>query len=85
LLKWCSEQVKGYGTHLMSHLKEAVRRKWGITHMLTYADNFATGYFRKQGFTKEVTLPRNRWAGWIKDYKVSATRNAIAHAKRAAR
>ena len=26
-----------------------------ITHFLTYADNYAVGYFRKQGFTKEVT------------------------------
>jgi histone acetyltransferase len=48
-----SEQVKGYGTRLMNHLKEAVKRD-GITHFLTYADNFAIGYFRKQGFSKTV-------------------------------
>lgn len=42
-----SEQVKGYGTRLMNHLKEFVRHR-GIEYFLTYADNFALGYFRKQ-------------------------------------
>ena len=36
---------------------------------LTYADNYAVGYFRKQGFSKEITLERSRWAGYIKDYE----------------
>ena len=27
-----------------------------LTHFLTYADNFAIGYFEKQGFTKEITM-----------------------------
>ena len=31
----------------MNHLKEAVKRQY-ITHFLTYADNYAIGYFRKQ-------------------------------------
>lgn len=31
----------------MNHLKEALKRD-GITDMLTYADNFAIGYFRRQ-------------------------------------
>jgi hypothetical protein len=31
----------------MSHLKEHVK-KVGIRYFLTYADNFAVGYFRKQ-------------------------------------
>jgi histone acetyltransferase len=48
-----SEQVKGYGTRLMNHLKEAVKMD-KISHFLTYADNFAIGYFKKQGFTKTV-------------------------------
>lgn len=42
-----SEQVKGYGTRLMSHLKEHVKTA-GIRYFLTYADNFAIGYFKKQ-------------------------------------
>merc|ERR1711991_417721 len=51
-----SEQVKGYGTHLMNHLKEVVKTV-GIYNFLTYADNFAVGYFRKQGFSDVLTLP----------------------------
>lgn len=31
----------------MNHLKEAVKLD-GVTHFLTYADNYATGYFKKQ-------------------------------------
>ena len=38
-------------------------------HFLTYADNYAVGYFRKQGFSKEITLDRAKWAGYIKDYE----------------
>lgn len=33
----------------MAHLKDYVRATSPIMHFLTYADNFATGYFRKQG------------------------------------
>lgn len=42
------EQVKGYGTRLMSHLKQHARDVDGLTHFLTYADNNAVGYFVKQ-------------------------------------
>ena len=40
-----------------------------INHFLTYADNYAVGYFKKQGFSKEITYPRERWVGYIKDYE----------------
>ncbi|KAL9261128.1 Histone acetyltransferase GCN5-like protein [Drosera capensis] len=62
------EQVKGYGTRLMNHLKQYARDNDGLTHFLTYADNNAVGYFIKQGFTKEITLEKDRWQGYIKDY-----------------
>jgi len=62
-----SEQVKGYGTRLMNHLKEYAKSK-NLTHFLTYADNYAIGYFKKQGFTKQVYMHRDRWVGYIKDY-----------------
>lgn len=42
------EQVKGYGTRLMNHLKQHARDFDGLTHFLTYADNNAVGYFIKQ-------------------------------------
>lgn len=63
-----SEQVKGYGTRLMNHLKQYARDVDGLTHFLTYADNNAVGYFSKQGFTKEISMDRERWVGYIKDY-----------------
>ncbi|XP_044485552.1 histone acetyltransferase GCN5-like isoform X2 [Mangifera indica] len=62
------EQVKGYGTRLMNHLKQHARDIDGLTHFLTYADNNAVGYFIKQGFTKEIYLEKDRWQGYIKDY-----------------
>ncbi|KAH7285927.1 hypothetical protein KP509_33G051500 [Ceratopteris richardii] len=62
------EQVKGYGTRLMNHLKQHARDDDGLTHFLTYADNNAVGYFIKQGFTKEITMEKDRWQGYIKDY-----------------
>ncbi|KAG7565679.1 Acyl-CoA N-acyltransferase [Arabidopsis suecica] len=62
------EQVKGYGTRLMNHLKQHARDVDGLTHFLTYADNNAVGYFVKQGFTKEIYLEKDVWHGFIKDY-----------------
>jgi histone acetyltransferase len=62
-----SEQVKGYGTRLMNHLKEAAKLD-GVSYFLTYADNYAIGYFKKQGFTKTISLSPERWVGYIKDY-----------------
>ncbi|RYO97407.1 hypothetical protein DL763_002756 [Monosporascus cannonballus] len=63
------QQVKGYGAHLMAHLKDYVRAISPVMHFLTYADNYATGYFQKQGFTKEITLEKSIWMGYIKDYE----------------
>lgn len=62
-----NHQVKGYGTILMNHLKQYVK-SINLTHFLTYADNYAIGYFKKQGFTKEITMNPDRWQGYIKDY-----------------
>jgi histone acetyltransferase len=55
---------------LMNHFKTHIRSVYPtMMHFLTYADNFAVGYFRKQGFTKDITLDRSVWAGYIKDYE----------------
>ena len=62
-----THQVQGYGTRLMNQLKEKAKRD-KIQCLLTYADNHAIGYFRKQGFYKQVTMKRARWLGYIKDY-----------------
>jgi histone acetyltransferase len=42
------EQVKGYGTRLMDKTKEYVIKEEGCTHLITFADNNAVGYFQKQ-------------------------------------
>jgi len=63
-----NEQVKGYGTHLMNHLKDFHIRN-GIHHFLTFADEFAVGYFKKQGFSKDLKLSKAVYGGYIKDYE----------------
>ncbi|KAI0194978.1 histone acetyltransferase SAGA/ADA, catalytic subunit PCAF/GCN5 [Astrocystis sublimbata] len=63
------QQDKGYGAHLMNHLKDYVRATSPVMHLIAYADNAATGYFSKQGFTKEITLDQAVWKGRIKDYE----------------
>ena len=54
----------------MNSLKDHVRKAHStINYFLTYADNYAVGYFKKQGFTKDITFARERWVGYIKDYE----------------
>lgn len=65
------KQVMGYGTHMMNHMKDYSTQR-GIKHFLTYADKFAIGYFKKQGFSKDIKIARPVYAGYIKDY-VGAT------------
>lgn len=61
---------QGYGGMLMDHYKAHIRKTYPeMLYFLTYADNYAVGYFRKQGFSKEITLDRAVWAGYIKDYE----------------
>ncbi|KAI8355124.1 hypothetical protein EDC96DRAFT_446806 [Choanephora cucurbitarum] len=64
-----TEQVKGYGSFIMNHLKDYVSAHTNVKHFLTYADNYAVGYFKKQGFTTEITLDKRKWVGYIKDYE----------------
>ncbi|KAF7306116.1 Histone GCN5 superfamily [Mycena chlorophos] len=64
------DQVKGYGAMLMDNFKAHIRKNYPeMMYFLTYADNYAVGYFEKQGFTKEINLERREWAGYIKDYE----------------
>jgi histone acetyltransferase len=73
----------------MNYFKMHIKRTYpGMMYFLTYADNYAVGYFKKQvrtlyyacyfhpftwlalqGFSKEITLDRTIWAGYIKDYE----------------
>ncbi|KAI1351150.1 Bromodomain-containing protein [Xylaria sp. FL0043] len=49
--------------------RDYVRATSPVIHFLTYADNYATGYFQKQGFSKEIALGKSIWMGYIKDYE----------------
>ncbi|KAJ3140052.1 histone acetyltransferase, partial [Physocladia obscura] len=64
-----AEQVRGYGARLMNHVKDYVISALDVRYFLTYADNFAIGYFKKQGFTTDITLDKSIWMGYIKDYE----------------
>jgi len=73
-----SQQVKGYGTKLMNLLKmHAVTE--GVEYFITYADNYATGYFKKQGFTRTITMPKSRFHGLIKDYDGGTLMECYVH------
>ena len=50
---------------MMNHLKDYHLRQ-RIPTFLTYADEFAIGYFKKQGFSKSVQLPLSQYQGYIK-------------------
>ncbi|KAI1024013.1 hypothetical protein LB504_005052 [Fusarium proliferatum] len=51
-----AEQVKGYGAALMGYLKGHLTATSAVTHLLVYADNYYVGFFRKQGFTDNISL-----------------------------
>lgn len=53
------------------------RRK--VEYLMTYADNLALGYFRKQGFTKDCRMPTERWKGYIKDYEGGTMMECYVH------
>ncbi|CAG8476665.1 4100_t:CDS:10 [Cetraspora pellucida] len=67
----------GYGSHLMNHLKDHLKENKGIKYLMTYADNHAMGFFKKNGFTTDITLERNLWMGFIKDYDEATIMQAI--------
>uniref|UniRef100_A0A1B0CWR8 histone acetyltransferase n=2 Tax=Lutzomyia longipalpis TaxID=7200 RepID=A0A1B0CWR8_LUTLO len=72
------KQVKGYGTHLMNHLKDYSIQQ-GTKHFLTYADEFAIGYFKKQGFSKDIKVARPIYAGYIKEYEGATLMHCELH------
>ena len=62
-----NHQVKGYGSKLMNLFKNHAVQE-GIEYFITYADNYAIGYFKKQGFSKTISMPKGRYSGLIKEY-----------------
>ena len=51
----------------MNKLKDHCKKE-GYKYFLTYADNNAIGYFKKQGFHKEIKMPKEKYKEYIKDY-----------------
>jgi len=72
-------QVSGFGTRLMNWTKHYARLYDNCDYFLTYADNAAVGYFSKQGFTKHLTMPREQWHGFIKDYDGGTLMEGFIH------
>lgn len=64
------ERRHGYGTHMMNHMKEIIKKE-GIYDMLVFADTSAVTYFAHQGFTTRIDLPESVWNGYIKSYQES--------------
>ena len=73
-----NHQVKGYGTKLMNLLKK-IGAETGIEYYITYADNYAIGYFKKQGFSKSIQMPKGRYFGLIKDYDGGTPMECYVH------
>lgn len=72
------EQIKGYGSHLMNHLKDYSISKQ-IHNFLTYADENAIDFFKKQGFSNDIKLPRSEYFGYIKDYEGATLMHCELH------
>ena len=53
----------------------------GIEYFVTYADNYAIGYFKKQGFSKSISMPKERWFGYIKVWRVLMVRSKVAQSR----
>lgn len=62
----------------MNLLKQLAASR-GIEYFITYADNYAIGYFKKQGFTKTVTMPKGRYSGLIKEYDGGTVMECYVH------
>lgn len=62
----------------MNHLKDYSTQQ-GIKHFLTYADEFAIGYFKKQGFSKDIKVARPVYAGYIKEYEGATLMHCELH------
>jgi histone acetyltransferase len=51
----------------------------GIEYFITYVDNYAIGYFKKQGFSKSIAMPKGRYFGLIKDYDGGTPMECYVH------
>ena len=61
------------------NLLKKIGAETGIEYFITYADNYAIGYFKKQGFSKTITMPKGRYFGLIKDYDGGTPMECYVH------
>jgi histone acetyltransferase len=59
-LKCYAQQESKSEFILISHGGITVVFNADLEYFLTYADNYAIGYFQKQGFSKTVVMPKER-------------------------
>ena len=71
-------QTKGFGTKLMNNLKKEMQAR-KIQFLMTCADNLAIGYFKKQGFHKDILMPSELYKGYLKDYEGSTLMEFLLH------
>lgn len=64
----------------MNKLKDHCKKD-GYKYFLTYADNNAIGYFKKQGFHKNIKMPKEKYKEYIKDYDGGTLMEAEIDAK----
>lgn len=62
------QQIRGFGAHLMAQVKTYLQAL-NVHNILTYADNSAVGYFKRQGFTLQINFNPDIWTKCIKDYQ----------------
>ena len=67
-----SHQGEGLGAATLRRVEDASRDSRGASRILTYADNRAFAFFRRQGFSRTVTTPFALWKPKIVDYSVGA-------------
>ncbi|OHT01046.1 acetyltransferase, GNAT family protein [Tritrichomonas foetus] len=74
------QQIRGFGAHLMAQVKTYLQAL-GIHNILTYADNSAVGYFKRQGFTLQINFNPEIWTRCIKDYQGATLIHCKIHPK----
>lgn len=65
----------------MNYLKDYHVGTCKIYHLLTYADEYAIGYFKKQGFSTEIAIEKERYYKFIKDYEGATLMGCQLHPK----
>ena len=64
----------------MNKLKSDMKDR-NIEFLMTYADNLAIQYFKKQGFSDTIQIPKEIWKGYLKDYDGSTHMECLINPK----